>query len=860
MLLADKTVNVRSNGIQNSNEFTIQQSAKMFNILSNSLYSDKVMAVIRELSTNAWDAHVAAGESRPFDVHLPTRTNPTFTVRDYGTGLSQEDMEHLYTTYGASNKNDSNDFVGCLGLGSKSPFAYTKSFTSSSYHNGKQYTYIAAMDETGVPTLNHISTVDTDEPNGMEISFAVKEYDCAEFCDKAKRIYNYFKTKPVVSGYLDNHDYVHHNIVISGDDWKVGKFSEKSYEYPSRYNNAGNIVAIMGSVAYPVDVDKVIGKEEKEETDAAIAAWNRSFKKVDMKNWVNFLNNIVSAGYYIEMRFDIGELEMDPARESLQYTKEVIATIRKKTQQVYLRLQQDLTEKIKSAPTKFEAYKSYNALSAMSNGWTTGAEWTDPDGKVYSIGAGEDLEYTFKSKGSSLYCVNWKRASYKSRKLFYLTDKIHWQTMGGYRQYRSSYDENDNPGNVVFFQCDTKSVESAYKIAIRYCNMNNAYAYLLVNQNDHTTIHSDFKELLKDVGEENVHKISDYRHLVQSKRKSKGGSGEAISNDSIFHVRGDFAGAGEHLSAHLNDAHLLKNVDIDQLDDLKEIVYVPITRYRSDTGVSISNIVFSDKDDNFGKKVFGKQNIFAIKTGSVKQFEKAGYTLVKYEDWFKKRFDKEYKRFRADYAHVKNLIEWADDQREDKSCNPKHTWSNKHNRREVFVTKFVELFGFGYKEYINSNELVAALDVSVLMSCLYTSCVWDARAAVATDRVLKKAGVKFNIFEIVEMKKEQFTVASFYQKNVGGDQTLGDEVKATKSYEFLPKTPSLVETFKKVLDKNPLLKYNVCAEGQGVARSATPLSEQSQMSPGQWGNGDSWFDNMDDAAWHQMRTMIGNTL
>ena len=30
-------------------------------------------------------------------------------------------MEELYTTYGASNKNDSNDFTGCLGLGSKSP-------------------------------------------------------------------------------------------------------------------------------------------------------------------------------------------------------------------------------------------------------------------------------------------------------------------------------------------------------------------------------------------------------------------------------------------------------------------------------------------------------------------------------------------------------------------------------------------------------------------------------------------------------------------------------------------------------------------------------------------------------------------
>ena len=48
MLLADKTVVNHNRGIQNANQFTIQQSAKMFNILSNSLYSDKVMAVIRD--------------------------------------------------------------------------------------------------------------------------------------------------------------------------------------------------------------------------------------------------------------------------------------------------------------------------------------------------------------------------------------------------------------------------------------------------------------------------------------------------------------------------------------------------------------------------------------------------------------------------------------------------------------------------------------------------------------------------------------------------------------------------------------------------------------------------------------------
>ena len=139
--------------------------------------------------------------TQPFEVSLPCNGDPNFTIRDYGTGLSQQDMEELYTTYGASNKNDSNDFTGCLGLGSKSPFAYTKSFTTASYFNGKCYTYVAAMDEAGVPSLSLFGITDTDEPNGIEISFAVSQSDLGRVLRQGKkRVYHYFKNHPVVKG------------------------------------------------------------------------------------------------------------------------------------------------------------------------------------------------------------------------------------------------------------------------------------------------------------------------------------------------------------------------------------------------------------------------------------------------------------------------------------------------------------------------------------------------------------------------------------------------------------------------------------------------------------------------------------
>src|SRR3990172_92919 len=85
--------------------FRINASAHAFQILSSRLYSDPLRAIIRELSTNAADAHMAAGNTdKPFDVQLPNTMNPYFIIRDYGTGLSPDDIRNVYTVVFESDK------------------------------------------------------------------------------------------------------------------------------------------------------------------------------------------------------------------------------------------------------------------------------------------------------------------------------------------------------------------------------------------------------------------------------------------------------------------------------------------------------------------------------------------------------------------------------------------------------------------------------------------------------------------------------------------------------------------------------------------------------------------------------------
>ena len=86
-----------------------------------------------------------------------------FSVRDYGVGLSKDDVFNLYSSYGKSTKRDSNDQIGCLGLGSKSPLAYTDSYSVVSFFDGMRYEYIVQLKD-GEPYCDLIQEGETDEP------------------------------------------------------------------------------------------------------------------------------------------------------------------------------------------------------------------------------------------------------------------------------------------------------------------------------------------------------------------------------------------------------------------------------------------------------------------------------------------------------------------------------------------------------------------------------------------------------------------------------------------------------------------------------------------------------------------------
>lgn len=180
MKLESESSNTIIIGKVQKGDYKMGDLTKIFSILHTQIYSDKVLAPIRELVCNAHDSHVAANTKRRFQIHMPTQDACYFSIRDFGTGMTEEEVVELYTTYGASTKDNSNEAVGCFGIGSKAPFAYTDRFEVIAFKDGRMNVYQCLVDE-GVPKFIQYDSTDTDEPNGMLIKFDVNQYDKSDF-------------------------------------------------------------------------------------------------------------------------------------------------------------------------------------------------------------------------------------------------------------------------------------------------------------------------------------------------------------------------------------------------------------------------------------------------------------------------------------------------------------------------------------------------------------------------------------------------------------------------------------------------------------------------------------------------------
>jgi hypothetical protein len=266
-------------------EISSKDMPKIMGMLAKGIYTDKALAVMREYAANGWDAHRMVGKGDvPLEIHVPTRDNPILTIRDFGPGLSHEDVFNVYIKYGDSTKESTNDAVGMLGIGSKSGFAYSDMFTVTSWHGGMKRVYSAMIVENdegervGRMSLIH-SEVCEPENTGIEIMIAVRQEDVYDFQGKAKELYRHFIPRPNI------------NIALPDAPTEQTKLKNGAISGESHYGSEW--IALMGCVPYRVNLTKL-----------------------DQARLSKCLTNLHGILY-----FEIGEVTISVSREELEYTR-----------------------------------------------------------------------------------------------------------------------------------------------------------------------------------------------------------------------------------------------------------------------------------------------------------------------------------------------------------------------------------------------------------------------------------------------------------------------------------------------------------------------------------------------------------
>ena len=226
-------------------EVNMSADAALMHMLSSLIYKNPMLAMVREVMCNAWDAHIDAGVTdRPI---LVTLSEGKLIIRDYGFGIHDDMIAPIYGVYGGSTKRGDSMSTGGFGIGCKSPWSYVDYFQVTSYHKGTRwiYTMSKASPETGgKPNITPIVSMPTTE-TGLEVEISIKSQDVG-------RIRGYIQTVAKNSGQLTLFKDGHNEPEVLPTH-PYSKTTDPFLVYmDEELNSPHKILIKYGTVVYPV--------------------------------------------------------------------------------------------------------------------------------------------------------------------------------------------------------------------------------------------------------------------------------------------------------------------------------------------------------------------------------------------------------------------------------------------------------------------------------------------------------------------------------------------------------------------------------------------------------------------------------
>lgn len=229
------------------NRKTLGVSEEMIGMITSLLthfYQNPEFATARELLANGVDACIEAGVTPRIEVTTSGTLSSTAEVvfRDYGIGMTPFIFSEIFAAYGESTKRETNDQTGAFGLGCKTPYTMSDTFTVITERDGVKTLGIFTRNEDDLGVADFIDMGETEE-SGTTITIPLVRNNIRSMEKAVKRAA--FALPPgtvTLNGEVcaSIHDEA---FAVEGH----GFVSSTAYDFLSRWN------LLMGGIIYPLD-------------------------------------------------------------------------------------------------------------------------------------------------------------------------------------------------------------------------------------------------------------------------------------------------------------------------------------------------------------------------------------------------------------------------------------------------------------------------------------------------------------------------------------------------------------------------------------------------------------------------------
>lgn len=332
MKLPTGDISTENSGVLLEQSFGVGNIGLIFEILRNKMYKNPISAIAREISCNARDAHREVGkQDTPIEISLPNAFSPEYRVRDFGPGISPERMSKVFIQYATSTKREDNIQTGGFGLGAKTPFSYTDTFSIVTITDKVQRTYNAYIDESRVGKMALVNEKKVEEPNGTTIVIPVARKDFREFIDQTVIATEYWDVKPNLLGITPAPKYSKLELLHQGKRWALAA-NKYDYYRPTADNSYANSIALIDGIAYGIDPNSISGLS-------------------------TFFKALLINRFYFY--FDNGELNLSASRDSIHYDEKTQACIKGRIGEMANEVIATIKDKVEKCNTYIEASDLY---------------------------------------------------------------------------------------------------------------------------------------------------------------------------------------------------------------------------------------------------------------------------------------------------------------------------------------------------------------------------------------------------------------------------------------------------------------------------------------------------------------------